>query len=835
MKYLLGILAFFVVIPRAVTADQVVTVSVKDADSAKPLESRVYLISAGGEPYFLETTHEDGSAVHYRKQNWINKQSTEYHTTVSAHPCKTTVPAGRYTLIVERGKTYLPFRTQIDVTDAPINVPVALKQWADPAALGWYSGDTHIHRTIDELRNVVLAEDLNVVFPLTNWVTLSDTPPSAGDKNLRTGLPDALIHVDDRHLIWPRNTEYEIFRVGQQRHTLGALFVLGHKGALQQTVPPWQPVVEAARRADPEVLFDMDKLAWPFAMTLPVIAQDATYELINNHMWRTEFAFREWYTPTPSFIQPPFGGTEGGENEWIDFTLGMYYALLNCGFRLPPSAGTASGVHPVPAGFGRVYVHLPDGLDYKAWCRGLQNGRSFVTTGPLLFATADGKHAGHTFEMQRLSDREVPIHIEVLSEQPIAFGEILVNGSPEHLLRARSEKTEAGAYRAVIDHSIRIDQSGWFAVRFFEDRGEGRARFAHTAPWYVNVDGEEVRPSRQERDYLVSRMKNEIQRSRGVVSAAGMEEYQQVLDYYLALEVRDDSAWVARNARPLRERDRESWLKNMIVDHRFSADEVRRATGLPIEEAEKAVERLTPIVAESAGPATMRLLPYPGGRHPRRGFLDGAVDPQRETKISVFPPWANGGYAVVDVPEAIFSNLGLTYLAHTHVPTIWSERSVELEKLEWSSTGDGLELERKLPNGIVFGSRVEQVHQGVSMEMWLTNGTNQALSGMRSQVCVMLKGLIGFNSQRRRNSVVKGPFIAIKGDRSERWIITAWQPNNRTWDNPPVPCIHSDPIFPDCLPGETVDVRGGLWFFEGSDVEAEIDRLAGILSEWRDL
>ena len=73
---------------------------------------------------------------------------------------------------------------------------------------------------------------------------------------------------------------------------------------------------------------------------------------------------------------------------------------------------------------------------------------------------------------------------------------------------------------------------------------------------------------------------------------------------------------------------------------------------------------------------------------------------------------------------------------------------MELEKLEWAATGNGLELERKLPNGIVFGSRVEQVHQGVSMEMWLTNGTNEALSGMRSQVCVMLKGLIGFNSQR---------------------------------------------------------------------------------------
>ncbi len=387
MTKVLAVFVLFGVTNGAFAADHKLTIRVVDADSGQPIPCRLYLHSADGDPYFFESLSDEGTAFRYEKQNWINQQSTEHHTTVSAGPCVATVPAGTYTLIVERGKSYFPHEQQIEVSDADVVVPVSLQRWIDPASLGWYSGDTHIHRQIHELRNIVLAEDLNVVFPLTNWVTFSDTPPSAGDKNLDIGLPDQLIRVDDRHVIWPRNTEYEIFTVGEERHTLGALFVLGHKGALQQTVPPWKPVVDAARQADPDVLFDMDKLAWPFAMTLPVIAPDATYELINNHMWRTEFAFRDWYTPTPSFIQPPFGGTAGGESEWIDFTLGMYYTLLNCGFRLPPSAGTANGVHPVPAGFGRVYVYLPDGFDYQAWCKGLQQGRSFVTTGPMLFAS----------------------------------------------------------------------------------------------------------------------------------------------------------------------------------------------------------------------------------------------------------------------------------------------------------------------------------------------------------------------------------------------------------------------------------------------------------------
>jgi len=802
-------------------ADHRVTVSVLDSESNQPLAARLYLTRVDdGAAYYFEASSEEGTASRYEKQNWINKSSTEYHTTISAHAAHATVPAGIYELTVERGKEFFPDHRTIEV-NADREVEVRLRRWINMADRDWYSGDLHIHRTIDELKNVVMAEDLNVVFPLTQWVTIADTPPSSGNKNIEGDLPSGLVEVDQQHVIWPLSTEYEIFSVGGKRHTLGALFVLGHHEPLQQTVPPWKPVVDASRAADPEVLFDLDKVAWPFALTLPVIAPDATYELSNNHMWRTEFAFRSWYTPTPNYMQPPYGGTEGGEREWIDFTWGMYYTLLNAGFRMPPTAGTANGVHPVPAGFGRVYVHLPGGFDYRAWKRGLQAGQSFVTTGPMMVATADGKIAGHQFSLEG-SAHEIPLSIEVISEQPITFGEVVVNGVPEHLLRASNQKLPSGAYRSVIQHSITPKSSGWFAVRLFEDRPDNRVRFAHTAPWYVEIDGQAVRPSWAQREYLIGRMKDEIQRSRGVVSQAALEEYEMALEHYQSMEVVDDSKEVAITSRPLKG-DRERWLRNMIVDHRFTPDEVRAATGMSIEEAVEEVRRRTVDAAEESG--GVRVLPYPGGRHPRRGFLDGAIHPQRDTKISVFPPWRDGGYAVIDVPEAIFSNLGLTYLAHTHIPTIWDDQSVQLEPVEWEAMGENQwKFVRRLPNGIRFGSDVRERNGVVEMEMWLHNGTSEPLSGMRSQVCVMLKGLLGFNSKRRRDAIVRGPLIAIRADREDRWVITGWEPNHRAWANPPVPCIHSDPIFPDAQPGETVRVRGKLWFYEGSDIDAELNR-----------
>lgn len=270
------------------------------------------------------------------------------------------------------------------------------------------------------------------------------------------------------------------------------------------------------------------------------------------------------------------------------------------------------------------------------------------------------------------------------------------------------------------------------------------------------------------------------------------------------------------------------WLGNMIRFHRFSRGEVALATGLRPDEIESAVERFHITAAgppRKAGEPLM-VVPYPGGRHPRIGFLEGAVRPQRETKISVFAPWDGASYVVADVPEAIWSNLGLTYLAHTHVPTVWTEQKIELEKLEWNRRPDGtFDMERRLPNGIRFGTKIVPTANAVHMEMWLTNGTMQTLSDLRVQNCVMLKGAAGFEEQTRDNKVFSKPYAVCHSKDCRRWIITAWEPCHRTWSNAPCPCLHSDPKFPDCPPGETRHLAGWLSFYEGTDIDAELKRI----------
>ena len=144
-------------------------------------------------------------------------------------------------------------------------------------------------------------------------------------------------------------------------------------------------------------------------------------------------------------------------------------------------------------------------------------------------------------------------------------------------------------------------------------------------------------------------------------------------------------------------------------------------------------------------PGKVRVSPYPGGRHPRVGFLEGAIDPQRETKFTAFTPWDPDSYVVVDVPEAVWSNLGLTYLAHTHIQTHWDKQGIKLPMQEWTQHGDGtLTHERTLPNGIEFGARIVPRGEHVEMELWLKNGTAEKLTNLRIQNCVMLKGANGF-------------------------------------------------------------------------------------------
>jgi len=288
------------------------------------------------------------------------------------------------------------------------------------------------------------------------------------------------------------------------------------------------------------------------------------------------------------------------------------------------------------------------------------------------------------------------------------------------------------------------------------------------------------------------------------------------------------------NARPAKDdAELKYWLENALVHHRYSNAEAGAALGISADAVVAAAKRLaidvTKRPARKKGEPLL-VLPYPGGRHPRIGFRDGAIRPQRETKVSVFAPWADGGYAVADVPEAVWfmpnAKPELLYLAHTHVPTVWDKKKVTLDAMEWTRKDDAsLALERTLPNKVTLAAFITLGQDKVRMEFRVTNGGTDKLTGLRVQMCVMLGGLAGFDTRTNDNKVLAAPFAACKDATGKRWVITGWERCGRAWGNPPCPCVHADPVVEDCPPGATKSVRGWLSFYEGADIDGELKRL----------
>ena len=503
---------------------------VVDAHTHQPLPCRVYLQSKDGTNYHVASASPAGSAVPYDVKR--SPESLEIHSTVSAHPFTADLPPGEYTLTVERGKEYRPAERTFTLGTAPVEETIRLERWINMAELRWYSGDTHVHRSLEELPNVMLAEDLNVALPLSYWVRDAYTPPSRGDKSV--AAKGELIRIDPTHVIWPMNTEYELFTVNGKRHTLGAVFALNTIQRLRPAAPPVGPIAAEARRQG--ALLDLDKHSWPWSMMLVPVMDVDLFELSNNHIWRTQFFFKQW-----TIDQLPAGwniDTDGDgftEWGWTDFGFKTYYALLNCGFPLRPTAGTASGVHPVPLGFGRVYVHLPDGFGYDQWIAGLDAGRSFVTTGPMLLATFNGKPAGTRF----LHDAATTVEIEarVLSDTPIETVEIVKNGDVIPVQYETVQSENSGRYEYAIHESVPVDGTSWMAVRCFTaaPSDDHRRRFAHTAPVHVAINDRPLHPRRFETQFLMSLVEKEIARNRGILAADELAEYERALDVYRKL------------------------------------------------------------------------------------------------------------------------------------------------------------------------------------------------------------------------------------------------------------------------------------------------------------
>jgi hypothetical protein len=364
------------------------------------------------------------------------------------------VPAGACTVIAEHGTEYERFEKQVVAAGGQsILLKIPLKPWIRMNELGWWSADFHVHRDPADMPKLALAEDLNLSVVYTIWNNQNRWQGKEWPKN-------PFVEITPRHLLTVLNAEDE--RGG------GAWLIEGLQQNLDlaadgQWYPPGIEFVRRARaqrgNASSFPWFDCEKPFWwevPVAMALE---PPDSFGLIHNHF--TQYGM----FATEARGRPRDREKYPGDRGFVHNSLDLYYRYLNLGLRIPPSAGSASGVMPNPVGYNRIYAKVDKPFSQEAWYDALRAGPSFVTNGPMLFTRT-----------KNLPGNKVQVSVEARSREPLESIEIVANGRViEQFVPSRGQRS----FQA--EPILEGAQHTWFVVRCYA-QSRSTIRLAHSRP-----------------------------------------------------------------------------------------------------------------------------------------------------------------------------------------------------------------------------------------------------------------------------------------------------------------------------------------------------------------
>jgi hypothetical protein len=228
--------------------------------------------------------------------------------------------------------------------------------------------------------------------------------------------------------------------------------------------------------------------------------------------------------------------------------------------------------------------------------------------------------------------------------------------------------------------------------------------------------------------------------------------------------------------------------------------------------------------------------------------------------------WEDAGFLQLRLPETLRCNLGLLFIDHVRAdmpPVVRVDRLPDWVRDE--ETG-ALSYELELPNDVTFGGSATPTEGRVELEFWVRNNTDEPLTGLHTQFCLVQTNAPPFNEGDLTRTYIHsdGRWLALADTTHEvmnpergPWIVTAVgdggiKPHTKldgcwyccpergdapiiattdaggdrvialSWDNGVglmsngwIPCIHNDPRWPPrCAPGATVSVKGRIYIME---------------------
>jgi hypothetical protein len=185
------------------------------------------------------------------------------------------------------------------------------------------------------------------------------------------------------------------------------------------------------------------------------------------------------------------------------YSLSDWYRYLNCGYFVAAVGGTDKMSANIAVGAGRTYALLEKDqpLTYPAWQSAVASGRTFVTFGPLVDFTVDGRPPGARLRMSKKGGKVDVVWTAESLSIPMTRAELIVNGEIRESESIDSH-SDAGHW------TVELKGSSWLAVlirgretpanpRRMSMRGQtasmtgGDAELisAHTSPVMVEVEG----------------------------------------------------------------------------------------------------------------------------------------------------------------------------------------------------------------------------------------------------------------------------------------------------------------------------------------------------------
>ena len=368
------------------------------------------------------------------------------------------VPPGRYQIEVVRGISH---EAVIEFTEVGAGIAhvhdIRIPVLRDLHGAGWYSGNTHTHYHLeidedpdDRLRMVPPAEALDV--SVISYLIRNDSP-----------------YITNRYTIGrlPQfSRDGTIMDMGEEARNNRGFGDFGYGHVLFLNIPRAVEPVSTG-------LLSRDGKAPDFP-TLSMLAAEAQ-SIGGTTIW----------CHNGGGMETPVAVALGNVNAYnladgLDADYHRYYRFLNCGIRMPASSGTDWWIYD----HNRVFVQVEGAFTYDTWIAGLRAGRTFVSNGPLVEFTVNGKRPGASLDLQP-SGSPLKVIARAISRLPFERLEIVRDGE------VVADQSALGGREANIEREIPVAQGGWIAARV---SGSTKTHalttvFAHTSPVYYRLGG----------------------------------------------------------------------------------------------------------------------------------------------------------------------------------------------------------------------------------------------------------------------------------------------------------------------------------------------------------